>query len=511
MGEFHSPVKAKRSRSTKIVDHHAITIRHLPNELLLHIFFFHRLLSGTNNRPPSVAWKWHTLAHVCQRWRELIFTSLRHLEAHLVIPRKSPETPLDSWPALPLSVWCDSSYFNLSEEEKADIVAAFKYSDRIREIHLPMAIGYSFWTSIRNKSFPELEHLALSGIPGYPVPLSHEFLGGATSSPRRLRSIFLSYIHLPSLPQLLFSSRDLVSLHLGYYTLTHHGFISISPEDLSTALSATTKLEYLYIHCVPGFVASPPELRSANSSPFILTVLPALTYFHFGGFIKYMEDFLSRIHAPHLVTLNIHSHEDVMGVPQLSQFISRTEQLNSVPFQTSISFGMEHFSIDHHFRRLPSPRELSRVYFKNVYMGDLQVSRVDHICRQLSLLASSVKQLKLSAFRLPSNLQRKTDPAPWLQLLAPYNSVEEIEICGKGGPCTGFAWALRQSTRETAQELLPALRVLRIRGFHSRSIRLTLMSFAAARRRAGRPVIMGRLERTDQDAKWEINDDTCEL
>jgi len=82
-----------------------------------------------------------------------------------------------------------------------------------------------------------------------------------------------------------------------------------------------------------------------------------------------------------------------------------------------------------------------------------------------------------------------------LQLLTPYSSVEEIEFFGRGEPCTGFARALQQSTWEMAQELLPALRVLKIRTFDSRTIRLTTL-FAAARQLSGRPVIVHRL---DQD------------
>jgi len=484
-----------------MVDH---TIQSLPNEVLLYVFSFHRLLSGTNNRPPGVAWRWHTLTHVCQRWRDLIFGSLRHLGAYLVIPRNSPKTPLDSWPALPLSIWYDSGTGRISEEQKADTVAAFKHPDRIREIHLPTTMAFFFRTLICNKSFPELEHLTLPGFPGCPFTLPVEFLGGSTPSPRRLRSIHLSYYHLPALPQLLSSSQDLVSLHLGYYTLTRKGFIS--PEVLATALSATTQLEYLHIDCLRVSVASHPGLRSADSSSFIL---PALTYFYFGGFIEYLENFVCRFQAPHLVKLSVHSDQRVLDVPQLSQFISRTERLSSLPFRTSISLNMGTFSIEHHFKFLPSPQEASHVYFRCVDAGDWQVSQVEHICTQLSPLASSVKQLKISAFHLPPNLQRKTDPAPWLQLLMPYNGVEEIEFCGKGAPCTGIAWALKQSIGETAQELLPALRILRIRGFHTWSICLTT-SYVAARKRTGRPVIVRRLSQKNQDTDWEtFGDDAC--
>jgi len=143
-------------------------------------------------------------------------------------------------------------------------------------------------------------------------------------------------------------------------------------------------------------------------------------------------------------------------------------------------------------------------------MGDWEVSQLHYICTQLSPLVSSVKQLEVSAFHLPSNLKRKTDPAPWLQLLTPYNSVEEVEFCGKGAPCTGIALALEQSTRPTANDLLPALRVLRIRGFHTWSMRLTT-SFVAARQLTGRPITIRRLTKKNQDTDWEkFENDTCQ-
>ena len=136
-------------------------------------------------------------------------------------------------------------------------------------------------------------------------------------------------------------------------------------------------------------------------------VLPALTYFYFGCFIEYLENFVSWIHAPNLMKLIVHSDRCVLDVPQLSQFISRTERLSSLPFRTSMSFHFGSFSIEHHFRRLPSIQEVSHVYFRSACKGDWQWSQVDHICTQISLLTSSAKQLKLSALHLPPNLQCK--------------------------------------------------------------------------------------------------------
>jgi len=131
--------------ATKMVYHRAVTVQSLPNEVLLYIFSFHRLLSGGGSRPPSAAWRWHTLAHVCQRWRDIIFSSLRHLETRLIIPRKSPKTPLDSCTALPLSIRVGNG--RISEEQRANVIAAFKHPNRICEIHLSTTMGFLFRTT----------------------------------------------------------------------------------------------------------------------------------------------------------------------------------------------------------------------------------------------------------------------------------------------------------------------------------------------------------------------------
>ena len=472
-----------------MVDHRAISIEYLPNEFLLHIFSFHQLLSGQSypDRPLSVAWRWHTLAHVCQQWRDLIFWSLCHLEVRLTIPRKSPKTPLYSWPALPLSVWYSAFDYQYSlrmlKDQRADVVAAFEYSDRICEICLPTEMGdYSFWASVSGKSFLELEHLELYGPPFIDLP--DDFLCGPTPLPR-LRTIVLRCIHLPGLPQLLSSSRGLVCLRLDSHTLT--GNRSISPEVLATALSSATKLEHLRITCVEP----DPDLRGLNSSLDDLVVLPALTYFHFGDSIEYLENLVSWIHAPHLMNLIVDVCEGVLDVPQLSQFISRTEQLTSLPFRTSISLDDKVFKIEHHFTHPPSPQELSCVYSWKGHGVGWQVSQVGHICAQLSPLASSVKQLKLSVSHLPM-IQHEPYTTSWLQLLALFNSVEQIEVFGQGALCTGFACALEQSILEMTQQVLPALRVLRIRDFDFWSI-FSMMLFAAVRQHTGRPVTVHHL------------------
>src|ERR1700733_11359429 len=48
---------------------------------------------------------WQTLAHVCQRWRSIVFASPHRLNLQLVCTPKTPAVDkLDIWPAFPLVV-----------------------------------------------------------------------------------------------------------------------------------------------------------------------------------------------------------------------------------------------------------------------------------------------------------------------------------------------------------------------------------------------------------------------
>src|SRR5712675_861621 len=143
------------------------------------------------------------MAHTCPR----VPTMARpHILVSLPLggpPHHSQEvsqTPLYSWPVLPLSVWYSAFDYQYSlrmlKDQRADVVTAFEYSDRICEICLPTEMGYSFWGSVSGKSFLELEHLKLYGPPFIILP--HEFLCGPTPLPR-LRTIFLRELYLPGL------------------------------------------------------------------------------------------------------------------------------------------------------------------------------------------------------------------------------------------------------------------------------------------------------------------------
>ena len=130
---------------------------------------------------------WQRLAHVCHRWRTVVFGSPCRLNLRLVC---TPITPardtLDVWPALPLFIRCSPT----SPIENVDnIVAVLECRNRVRQIDL-RAFSSSDSKDIlaaMQEPFPELAHLGLMPSRGEPVAvLPDSFLCGSAPHMRTL-------------------------------------------------------------------------------------------------------------------------------------------------------------------------------------------------------------------------------------------------------------------------------------------------------------------------------------
>ncbi|KAI0288616.1 hypothetical protein BC826DRAFT_1188274, partial [Russula brevipes] len=192
----------------------------LTDDALLDIFDFYL---EDNNRLAGIygtADKWHTLVHVCRRWRDLVFASPCRLNLRLLCRKDTPvREMLDIWPALPIEIHDDwTGTWDVGLE---NIVAALEHPDRVRYIYLgdvPSSVGEALAAAMQ-VPFPELTHLWLWSDGG--------------SAPR-LRILSLRRISFPALPNLLLSASDLVHLYLTH--LPHLGYIS--PEAMIAYLSS---------------------------------------------------------------------------------------------------------------------------------------------------------------------------------------------------------------------------------------------------------------------------------
>jgi hypothetical protein len=83
----------------------------LPDEVLLDIFSFY-LDNDNSAYEPRDTDEWHTLVHVCRRWREVVFASPRRLNLALLCGEKTPvRKMLNIWPAFPMDIQSQLEWF----------------------------------------------------------------------------------------------------------------------------------------------------------------------------------------------------------------------------------------------------------------------------------------------------------------------------------------------------------------------------------------------------------------
>ena len=153
---------------------------------------------------------WHTLVHVCQECRNIVFGSPRRLDLRLLCTHRTPvREMLDIWPLLPIVVQADNSkMWNVVD----NIVAALEHNDRICQLQLPdierAHWQLDFFLEAMQRPFPALRHLQLWLQPSRPWagPMQaapDSFLGGSAPHLQTLslcRILFQDYRNFFYLP-----------------------------------------------------------------------------------------------------------------------------------------------------------------------------------------------------------------------------------------------------------------------------------------------------------------------
>ncbi|KAI0302772.1 hypothetical protein BC826DRAFT_432283 [Russula brevipes] len=266
----------------------APAVNKLTDDSLLDIFDIY--LDSISPRELGSIDRWHTLVHVCRRWRDLVFASPRRLNLRLLCNRRrSARIMLDIWPPLLIMI---KNYWTITQELGLDNINTFtalEHPDRVSSIdldNLPGSIAGTLVSEMR-VPFPELTYLRLSSENRSTPDLPDSFLGG--SAPR-LQTLKLCDISFPALPKLLLSASDLVDLTLR--GVPDSGYIS--PEAMVACLSALSRLKSLSF----GFQSRLSRPNQPSPPPETRVVLPALTHLTFQGMAHYLDDFLARIDTP---------------------------------------------------------------------------------------------------------------------------------------------------------------------------------------------------------------------
>jgi hypothetical protein len=474
---------------------HTATISELSDDLLLEIFDICQKDQGPNPRflaLPEAIWDWHTLVHVCQRWRQVVFASPYRLNLRILCTFGTPvQKNLDIWPTFPIVI----QYTSQIEDTENNIIAALNHPDRVSSVSLRLTgRQLSQMVTVMQEPFPALRHIFMAMHTSNDVSVFPcEFLGGSAPS---LQTINLQGIPFPALPALLLSTSDLVTMKL--HDIPQTGYIS--PEAMVSSLATLTRLSDLLI----GFQSPDSRTHQISLPPTTRTVLPALTSFEFRGVCGYLEDFLARIDAPLLHTIWIYYFNQLVDfdVPQLRRFIDHSENLNQptrcyVHFQHSlVSFGATPVTHIHKFFDDFPLHIVVRILCEGI---DLQVSHLAQALNQISAVLSNVVHF---AIGYNSNCDSVSpdpegmDDIEWLQLLLPFSSVKTLFVSRE------FAGHISRSLEYIAAvmatEVLPALEMLCLEDHTVSSIH----EFIAIRRESGHPVTIVDTKRAFMERIW---------
>ena len=452
----------------------------LPDDVLLLIFGFYRVSS-----PPY----WHRLAHVCQRWRRIVFAFPCSLDLRLYCTPKTPvRNTLDCWPSFPIVVRCGGSTHlkRPSPEEEDNIVAAFQHPNRIRsiELRLTSSLAEKLRTQVE-EPFLELEDLVILSQNSTQLVLPGTFRWGS-----RLRTLHSTKVAF-SLPQLLSSSPNLTDLQL--HDIPRAG--NFSPETLASALSGTTQLQTLSLRFL-----SPTSHHNHNGVPPPASdervFLPFLTRFKFRGTSNSLDKLTARIDAPCLSDIEIALFNELTpDVSHFGRFLSRIETQKSHR-QADIRTFKRAVSIC--FTRLGAPARLKlEISCRRL---DRQLSSMAQICDHFPPSLLGVGNLVINTTQ-PTRGHDIVENEHWLRLIRSFRGAEKVHVAGE--LATDVVTALKPpNDSEEPATVLPALRNLYIQepGPLFAPLRAAVVHFVTSRRLSGRPVTVEYTQRHGKKA-----------
>ncbi|KAH9043477.1 hypothetical protein EDB83DRAFT_1583644 [Lactarius deliciosus] len=227
----------------------------------------------------------------------------------------------------------------------------------------------------------------------------------------RLRCIHSTRIAIPTVLQLLYSSRNLVDLHL-HEALDPSQF---SPEALSNALSRMAQLRSLSLHILsPANRAFVPRRLLPEGHP----VLPVLSRFNFRGCSWYLERLVARMDAPLLEDIEFTSNKYI-NLLKLCEFVDRIEihkshrRAHILSSESAISISLT---------QPGAPPCLKLQFFCGPW--NWQLLSMTRVCRRLSKSLFNVEDLRISTTR-PFRQRRGCE---WRDLLNSFTGVKWFHL-----------------------------------------------------------------------------------
>ena len=461
----------------------------LPDFALLRIFDFYLDKASIE--------AWHTLAHACQTWRNVVFGSPRRLNLRLECGASTPvREMLDIWPPLPIHIVIGG----LETQGIDNIIATLEHNDRIRDLSIfgiPRSERETIWAALQ-QPFPALTNLQLSFMTETPFPVvPASFLGGSALGLQTLR---LECIPFPGLPNLLLSATHLVDLHLQRIPDSGPGYFP--PEAMVTALFVLTRLENLEIWFKTP--RSRADQKTRYLPPQTRTLLPALITLSFKGVTEYLEDLVTAIDAPLLDDLGIiFFHQLIFDTPQLTQLINRTPKFKA--------HGDARVEFSYWDVTVALPQTFDGVIELGIScwpQSNWGLSSVVQLCSSSlpPAFIPAVEHLYIIQSNYSIQLSGWQENSQWLEFFHPFTAAKDLYIASEF--TSRIALALQELVGERVLEVLPVLQALFLEEpLQSGPLQEAIERFVSSRQLAGHHIAVSHWERGNVRSSHETDDD----
>ena len=299
------------------------TIHHLPDEVLLEVFDFYR--RDIHSHPYDYIWReqfgWFNLAHVCRKWRAVMFASAYRLDLSIFVGPKKPGH-IERILFCPFLILLD--YKRMFEDitlcALCRMHSALEYHDRVHEISFE---GTNAWFDeffgATNCPFPKLESLVLRSRYGEELEIPDTFLGGPDLSNLRLRRLSLYGVSFESTSLMLSCATSLTDLFLRTNT-------AFSPSAETSLLACLQNMPCLHSLDL-SLLFRPLDSPSLPPSPKDIVSLPELTRLRYVGPSIFLDALVAGLSAPSLRGVDIKFVYAIWPpVVHLPRFINEIEE-----------------------------------------------------------------------------------------------------------------------------------------------------------------------------------------
>ena len=448
----------------------------LNHDALLNVFSHCRLedIDGWNLRLA-----WCKLAHVCRRWRYLIYDSSSLLDMYLFL--RNDSRTLDSLahlPPLPIVIDCCNMATTRVQRDEPRILPALQQRGRVRRIFLQLpSPRLGIFLASMNGLYPILEDLSLLSA----TEEEANIVLPSTFCAPNMRHLALHGLGLPSGLSLSTSATTLVTLTLTRISAPNY----FHPGNLVTQLQGLLYLEELSIgFAVP--IPLPSTERELLPAPRLRVALPTLKRLMFRGVAVYLENLIAQIIAPLLERLIVTLYFELsFTLVALTQLILATGGLKCHGLSAKLFFKRGGVSII-----ICNSESLSSgglTVNVNCERLDWQVDAATQCCGALEKCLTAVERLTLDLDKngTPSDWDDPLDSVLWRELLLQFGSVRKLQI--GSSLVLELSDTLKSDAAESNSNLLPELQEFELHPeIHDASMRFS--SFIETREREGRRV-----------------------